>query len=265
MLLKLGSAGRQVAALIDKLRALGFSLPRGDRFDSTVRRSVEAFQVANVDASGAPLVVDGKVGPHTRWAIDAARRGLRPASTGFGLPDIPANGGSAAGRSALAIALDELAANCGEAGSNNSGADVRRYLQGCGVSPPANWCAAFVSHCFRTALGQNAVFGYVAGAQAVHNKMRRLGHGYSASLSHPPQPGDIIVWRRVDPTDPVNTAWQGHIGLVHSFSDGNLWTIEGNRGPFPSQVKAFRYSWSSLVSSSTNDRFKGLFGLSRHP
>jgi hypothetical protein len=265
MLLKLGSQGPEVAALISDLRALGFGLPQGNVYDVAVKQSVEAFQVGHVDASGTPLVVDGKVGPHTAWAIHAALTGGTPTVTDFGLPPLPAAGGSAAGRTALGIAMQDMAAGRGEIGANNSGPDVAAYLAPTGLGTPSNWCAAFVSHCFKQALGHDAVFGYLAGAQAVHNRMKQLGHAYAASLSNPPEPGDIIVWRRVDPNNPAATGWYGHIGIVHSFADGNLWTIEGNRGPFPSKVKSFRYSWVLLVSSAANDKFKGLYGLSRHP
>jgi hypothetical protein len=264
MILKLGSSGQAVAKLIQDLRRLGFDLPQGSTFTSLVKRSVEAFQVGHVDASGTPLVVDGKVGPHTAWAIKARLDNISSAETTFGLPPLPA-GGSAAGRAALKVAIADMVAGRGESGSNNSGPDVANYLARTGLQPPNNWCAAFVSHCFREALGHNAVFGYVPGAQEVHNRMRQLGHAYTASLSNPPQPGDIIVWKRVDPNNPVHTGWYGHIGLVHSFGDGNLWTIEGNKGTFPSKVKAFRYSWPLLVTSATNDKFKGIYGLSRHP
>lgn len=264
-MLKLGSDGPQVAALVRDLRRVGFGLPQSDQFDAVVRRTVEAFQVANVDASGAPLLVDGKVGPHTSWALRAALGGLSPLLTEYELPSLPAAGGSAAGRGALQVALQELAAGRGEIGANNDGPEVAGYVAPTGVGTPNNWCAGFVSHCFNQALGHPAVFGYLPGAQSVHNRMRALGHTIPASTTNPPQPGDIIVWKRVDPVDPVVTAWYGHIGLVHSYANGNLWTIEGNRGPFPSKVKSFRYSWSVLVASATNDKFKGLFGVSRHP
>lgn len=264
MVLKLNSTGPAVVALVRDLRDLGFSIPAGNSYTSLVKKCVEAFQVGHVDASGTPLVIDGKVGPHTAWAIRASLGGLRPAATEFTVPSIP-GGGSAAGRAALQVAIRDMNAGRGESGSNNSGPDVQAYLAPTGLGCPNNWCAAFVSNCFRQALGENAVFGYLAGAQSVHNAMRRLGHDYKASLSNPPMPGDIIVWRRIDPVKPQETGWYGHIGLVHSFANGNLWTIEGNRGPFASRVKSFRYSWPNLVSSAANDKFKGLYGMSRHP
>jgi hypothetical protein len=265
MVLKQGSTGPAVAKLIQDLRGLGFDLPQGSTFTLLVKHSVEAFQVGHVDASGTPLVVDGKVGPHTAWAIQARLNNIASVETQFGLPAPPMAGGSGAGRGAITVAMQDMEAGRGEIGANNSGPDVAAYLAPTGLGTPNNWCAAFVSHCYRQALGHNAVFGYVPGAQEVHNRMKQLGHAYTASLSNPPQPGDIIVWRRVDPNDPAHTGWYGHIGLVHSFADGNLWTIEGNRGTFPSKVKAFRYSWPLLVTSATNDKFKGLYGMSRHP
>lgn len=263
MLLKLNDTGPAVAALIDDLRKLGFALPAGSTYDSTVKKSVEAFQASNVDASGLPLEIDGKVGQLTRWALDAQLNNLAPVANQFGLP-AGAAGGSNAGKAALAVAIQEMQAGHGEEGGDNRGQYVRTYLNG-QAPEGASWCAGFVSYCFRQALGQNAVFGYIVGAQALHNKMKSLGHAYSASIANPPMPGDIIAWRRVDPSDPVSTAWQGHIGIVHSFADGVLWTIEGNRGPYPSKVQTFRYPWTSLVVSATNDQFKGLYGLSRHP
>jgi hypothetical protein len=265
MLLKLGSQGPDVVSLTNDLRSLGFALASGNFFDLTVKRSVEAFQIANVDASGTPLIVDGKVGDHTQWALNAALHGLQPTVTDFGLPPLPAMGGSAAGRAAIGVALAELSAGHGETLGDNLGPDITRYLTGSGEAPPASWCAAFVSYCFRSALGHNAVFGYTAGAREVHNRMRNLGYDYQASMSNPPQTGDLIVWRRVDPKNPGSTAYRGHVGIVHSYSAGNLWTVEGNRGPFPSKVKSFRYSWVQLVGSASNDKFKGLYGLSRHP
>ena len=264
MLLKLGDTGPAVAALIEDLRKLNFALPSGSTYDSTVKKSVEVFQSSNVDPSGLPLEVDGKVGPFTRWALDASLNHVAPVANQFALPAAAAAGGSAAGKAALAIAIQEMQAGHGEEGGDNRGQYVRTYLNG-QVAEGSSWCAGFVSYCFRQALGHDADFGYIVGAQALQNKMKSLGHAYSASLSNPPMPGDIISWRRVDPSDPVSTSWQGHIGIVHSFTDGVLWTIEGNRGPFPSKVQTFRYPWPSLVVSATNDQFKGLYGLSRHP
>lgn len=262
-MLKLGDNTVDVRQVVEKLRRLDFGLEPTDRFTTAVKRSVEALQAANVDSSGQPLKVDGKVGPNTNWAIDAAlgQQSLDVKSS-IELPPVP-SGGSQAGRKALAVALGEAEARCGEEGSDNHGPDIRRYLNG--APEGSSWCAGFVSYCFKKALGHDGAFGYLVGAQAVHNRMKELGYAYDAAMSNPPQPGDIIVWRRVDPAKPQTTSWMGHVGLVHSFLNGVLWTVEGNRGPYPSIVSPFRYSWADLVERAQNDRFKGLYGLSRHP
>ncbi|WP_045855132.1 CHAP domain-containing protein [Raoultella terrigena] len=262
-MLKMGDEGIAVAQLVDDLRKLLFGLAPGNKFDALVKKSVEAFQVANVDSSGQPLVIDGKVGPHTRWALDAAlgkHSGIVPHVQPPSLP--PVTGGSKTGQAALKIALAEVGQ--GEGASDNYGPDIKRYFAGHGKQGQS-WCAAFVSYCFSQALGAEPLFGYQTSAQALHNKMKSLGYSYTPSLSNPPQPGDIICWLRVDPGKVKETAWQGHVGIVQRYADGILWTVEGNRGAWPSKVNLFHYSWSVLVTSATNDNFKGLYGLSRHP
>lgn len=259
-MLKLGDEGGAVAQLINDLRKLSFGLATGNKFDQVVKRSVEAFQVANLDASGQPLVVDGKVGPHTHWALDAALGKKQVAPVPVTPPLVNVSGGSPAGQAALKVAQGEL--GHGEQGSDNHGPDIIKYFSGHG-SQGQSWCAAFVSYCFNQAAP--AVFGYQTSAQALHNKMKSLGYAYTPSLNNPPQPGDIICWLRVDPKNPQKTAWQGHVGIVQRYADGILWTIEGNRGAYPSKVNVFHYSWSVLVASATNDKYKGLYGVSRHP
>ncbi|KAB2784739.1 CHAP domain-containing protein [Brucella anthropi] len=262
-MLVLGDRGTEVKALVTKLRKVGFALKPTDVFDNIVKKSLEAFQIANVDASGQPLNVDGKLGPNTDWALDAALGNQTlDVKSSIVLPDLAA--GKTTGSKALSVAMNEMNSGCGEQGADNRGPDVRRYLNG-KAPEGSSWCAGFVSYCFQEALEKEPVFGYLVGAQALHNRMRSLGYAYHAAMTEPPQPGDIIAWKRVDPTNPKETYWQGHIGVVHSFMNGILWTIEGNRGPYPAFVRAFRYSWADLVVSSQADKFKGLYGLSRHP
>lgn len=261
-MLKSGDKGSAVSELVDDLRTLHFNLDRTDTFSPLVKKTVEAFQVANLDASGQPLVVDGKVGPHTRWALDAALGKYQALNQNAVLPTHLTTGGSHIGLSALKIAQGEL--GHGESGSDNHGPDIIKYLSGHGQQGDS-WCAAFVSYCFSKAIGQQPLFGYQLSAQSLHNKMKSLGYAYTPSLSQPPQPGDIICWLRIDPVNPQKTAWYGHVGIVQGFADGVLWTIEGNRGAYPSRVNTFHYSWADLVISATNDKFKGLYGISRYP
>ncbi|HEX6186574.1 MAG TPA: peptidoglycan-binding protein [Pyrinomonadaceae bacterium] len=81
--LKLGSSGPDVQALQQKLKDLGFD-PKGvdGNFDADTDKAVRAFQQAN------GLGVDGKVGPGTLAALDAAGGAAAP------------SGGEAAGGSA---------------------------------------------------------------------------------------------------------------------------------------------------------------------
>lgn len=120
-LLKLHSKEPAVSALIADLIALRFSIEAGALFTSDVKRCVEAFQSANIDSLGRPLKVDGKVGEHTRWALDAALgRVTVPDFTSSALGVMP-GGGSVAGRAALEVAIGEMAAGHGEIGGDNLG------------------------------------------------------------------------------------------------------------------------------------------------
>lgn len=264
IVLKNGDQGPDVARLVWLLQHLGFWLKSTDVFDPVVKRTVEAFQVCNVDAAGQPLVIDGTVGPSTSFALEAAAKMRHlEARTMLYPPEVP-EGGSEIGRRALAIALREVEAASGEEGADNCGADIRRFLDAAGPEG-TSWAAAFVSYCFKEAIGGEPVFGFETLAHVIHAQMRKLGHAYGASMSNLPQPGDIIVWRRADPSRGSDAIWRGHAGIVHSFADGVLWTVEGNRGPFPSKVSIYRYSWARLVTSASDERFKPLYGLSRYP
>ena len=86
----------------------------------------------------------------------------------------PLAGGSAVGKAALAVAIQEMQAGHGEEGGDNRGQHVRTYLNS-QVAEGSSWCAGFVSYCFRQALGRDGVFGYIVGAQALQNKMKSLG------------------------------------------------------------------------------------------
>ena len=56
------------------------------------------------------------------------------------------------------------------------------------------------------------------------------------SPENPLQPGDLVFWWRDQPS-----SWKGHVALVHSVTDGILYTVEGNKGGFPAPVKIFDY------------------------
>jgi hypothetical protein len=180
-------------------------------FGRRVKAAVEEFQARHVDSRGRPLVVDGKAGPLTWWALrnpDNSRLLDKPPPIGF--QELPP-GGSPAGRGALAAAIGDNV-----------------------TATPANWCAGFVSWCHSQAPG-GAPFRYSLGARDIRFQFKDRGWTYDPG-ERLPQPGDIVVWWRGQPDD-----WRGHIGLVHHAADGVLYTIEGNKGGFPAPVAVFDY------------------------
>lgn len=239
MVLKRGSSGPAVTRLAQDLIQLGYHQATASAtFDDALARSVKAFQMQNADSVGRPLVVDGAVGPVTAAAIDRrlGRAQAAPPVVPAGGLAMPATGGSATARGALQAALSELGSGCGEEGGNNRGPHVTRYLNGI-LAPPADWCAGFVSWCFQNS-GHPMPYPYSLGARDVLKKLRDRGHGITPSDADPPLPGDVIVWWRGSPG-----GWQGHVGLVHSYADGIVRTVEGNKTP---KVGTFTYTLASI-------------------
>ena len=235
--MRFGDTGPGVSKLGRDLKQLGYFLGSpANTFDDALRRAVRAFQMQNVDSQGRPLVVDGVVGPVTEWAI-ANRLGqtTTPASAAASAPNVPA-GGSATARAALAVAIAEMNAGHGEVGGNNMGPHVTRYLNGI-VGTPNDWCAGFVSFCFSTS-GQPIPFKYSVGARDILDQLKAKGWAVKPDNTHPPLPGDIIVWWRQAPS-----SWKGHIGIVHSYDNGIVRTIEGNK---TSMVGSFVYTLGAI-------------------
>lgn len=232
MILKKGSMGTDVKKLTSNLAKLGYySGPATSTFDNEVFKAVRAFQMQSVDSVGRPLVVDGIAGPVTLGAIAMRLSGTTPSP-----PDTPAMpaGGSATARGALKAALAEI--GNGEVGGNNLGPHVKKYLNGI-IAPPADWCAGFVSFCFKNS-GKPMPYNYSLGARNVLKQLKAKGWAVTPSDANPPLPGDVIVWWRVAPS-----SWEGHIGLVHSYSNGIIKTIEGNKTP---KVASFNYTLGSI-------------------
>ena len=237
--LTLHSEGSEVCALTDLLVQRGFLARTSLVFNAGVKSAVMGFQSQNLDERGLPLKVDGVVGPVTWWALTHPRVNVVAAD-----PDLPGRlplGGSVRGRAALKVALAEMAAGAVESGANNSGPFVRKYLNRI-VDPPADWCAAFVSWCYDQH-PDGCPYGYSLGARDVLKRCRARGWVYD-HRAEPPQPGDIVVWRRG-----AFDGWQGHVGLVHEATPGGmLYTIEGNKGGYPARVRRFSYVLRSMDS-----------------
>lgn len=235
--LKFGAQGNAVLTVTRALKRRGHIEASTSVFDARVRAAVREFQARHVDKHGRPLASDGVVGPLTWWALDNEVEVIAAPVIDFGkLPPVAA-GGSVRGRAALQLAIDEMLAGARETGSNNSGAFVKKYLNGI-LPPPANWCAGFVSWCFAQHPA-GIPYRYTLGARNTREQFR--DKGWLLPDGDAPEPGDIIVWWRGQPS-----GWMGHIGLVHHSADGMVYTIEGNKGAFPARVRGFDYVFGRI-------------------
>lgn len=108
---------------------------------------IRAFQAKAYDWAGKRLVVDGQLGPRTRWALAISRLDPR--------------------RQAI------VANACGFVGlveqGTNRGPEIDTWLQRCGAPLGSPWCAAFASWCISVP-GLASV--REAGAQALGRALR---------------------------------------------------------------------------------------------
>lgn len=238
--LRKGDHGPPVRQLQQRLAQRGYAVADSGSFDAATWRAVRAFQAQNLDQHGQPLVVDGAVGPLTQWSLEHPKP-LIDTPSAVDYTAMPADGGSARGRAALAAAIGELKSGACESGGNNCGAFIRKYLAPAGVAEGNSWCASFVSWCFLQAFGGNQAampFAYTPSARTMLAQFKARGWASAPGSGYAPQPGDIVVWWRVN-----LRGWLGHVGLVHSVRDGMLYTIEGNRSP---RVQGFSYVLSRM-------------------
>lgn len=236
-LLALGDSGPAVTDLQQRLTARGYPTPVTGEFDAETEEAVRDFQEANLDPEGQPLVVDGKVGPLTRWSLLHPKPAAAPvrAVDLSQMPPLDA-GGTVRGRAALAVALDELRAGAGEVGGDNRGPWVKKYLAPAGLGEGAAWCAAFASWCFFRAAAEKKAdmpFGYNAGARRLLRAFRDKGWAHAPGAGYVPVPGDLVFWWREQRVGAL-----GHVGIVYDVRDGIVYTVEGNRGP---KVAGFHY------------------------
>jgi len=238
--LRKGDHGPQVSLLQQQLAQRGYAVADSGSFDAATWRAVRAFQTQNLDQHGQPLVIDGVAGPLTQWSLTHPKP-LIDTPTAVDYASLPAQGGSARGRAALAVAIGEMDAGACEQGGDNCGAFVRKYLAPAGVAEGNSWCASFVSWCFLQAAGGDRAampFAYVPGARAMLTEFQAKGWAHGPDSGYLPQTGDVVVWWRVK-----LRGWRGHVGLVHDVRDGMLYTIEGNHSP---RVQGFSYVLSRM-------------------
>ncbi len=236
-MIRSGDTGKAVSDLQRRLALLRYDPgPVDGVFGRRTHSAVKAFQAQNVGPNGRPLVVDGQVGPLTAWALEHGKLIAPVPLFPYGEEPPESFGGSAVGRAALAAAITELRAGAGEEGGNNRGKWVRTYLNN--LAPEgSSWCAAFVCWCYLRA-AHPMPFAYTVGARKLLQEFKAKGWAHLPGEGYVPEPGDVVVWWRVQAA-----GWQGHAGIVHHVADGILYTVEGNR---TARVAGFDYVLSRM-------------------
>ena len=238
---KKGSTGPDVKELQEMLRELDYDIKVTGVFDTDTFNAVKNFQASHLDKQQTPLKVDGAVGEITWWALQNPRVKVTGGAIDYTKMPPLSFGGATIGRKALQVAINEMAAGAREVGGNNKGPFVKKYLKPTGLLEGNSWCAAFISWCFLQAAGgdKDAMpFKYVAGARNIFNQLKQKGWTYDGKGIELPQPGDIVSWWRVSLPSGF-----GHIGIVHHYEDGFIYTIEGNKA---ANVAGFSYVKTSI-------------------
>jgi hypothetical protein len=237
-----GLRGEDVRLIQTLLNQRGYPVDVDGKFGAQTYNAVRAFQSENLDKHGQPLVIDGIVGPITWWSLNHPRPDI-PTFSAIDFTRLPPQEmkGSKTGWAALSAAVGELNAGAGEVGGNNCGPWVKKYLLPAGLPEGNSWCASFVSWCYLQACNGDRgamPFAYSPGARALLREFKDKGWAYPPASGYRPQPGDIVVWWRVK-----LESWLGHVGMVHQFKDGMLYTIEGNKS---AKVQGFSYVFSRM-------------------
>ena len=158
-------------------------------------QTIRDFQAASRDWTGAPLKVDGQLGPRTRWAMAIA--------------DLPR------WRRDVVRRATDMHGACESPNGSNRGEWVDAFLRPAGIGLGHPWCAAFVSWVFRECgLLEDVPGGY-------HVSAAKLLRALPAQIGEP-TPGDVFGW--------VNPDGTGHVGFVLGAANrlNVLATIEGN-------------------------------------
>lgn len=91
------------------------------------------------------------------------------------------------------------------------------------------WCAMFASWCARTAGISSSVIPSHSftpnGLQWFRDRGQAFSRAQVAAGEYTPQPGDLIYFK-----SPRNTNSTNHVGIVTGYSNGTVYTVEGNIG-----------------------------------
>lgn len=124
--------------------------------------------------------------------------------------------------------LDDKQANAGDENFTKYARDLWEHKFFNGRKSGVEWCAVFVCWCFVTAYGlQNALkmLNLKLGSTAAGVRYLRGFFQKAGRLMNEPENGDVIFFWPKDRSDPKVLA---HTGIVESFDDTYVYTIEGN-------------------------------------
>lgn len=142
---------------------------------------------------------------------------------------------------AVDCALEDAKAARGETIGQNRGDYCDSLFTVQGRKPRGgSWCAAAVSYWYvrgAAKVGVTMPFEPHVGAKRLARNIAKAGEKLDINKRRPHR-GMAICWHRHGAGD-----WRGHIGIVLNYdpSTDTLWTIEGNRGVYPSKVRRFMY------------------------
>jgi CHAP domain len=246
-----GDSGQEVALLVDDLRAIGLSLPRGDRFSEQVAAALKVFQQSHHDHWGEPLKIDGRLDPLTALALDVAR-GRAHVRQRFSDGELPrmSIGGSTIARQAATIAASEYMRGSGEQGGDNLGADILRY-NGSTAQTGLGWSTHFAIWCYKKAVAHAySPLGNANNSRDLYDQSAKKDWTLS-DLSQGLLPGDLVVWKHAQMCETSPDIWGGHVGIVWHVADRIVTTLEGNRGSYPSLVRPYRHNSFELCHPLT--------------
>lgn len=212
--IKMGETDKTlVRPIAERLTALGYkpTSPSGV-YDAAFKSLVKLFQTQHVDALGAPLKVDGEIGPLSWGALFDDEVGAAPTS-----------GGTLRER-ALKKAISQIGIREKPVGSN-CGPEVESYLASVGLGGGYFWCMAFVHYCFKEAakeMGVSNPFPKTAACVDAWNKASSFRISKQKAAENPGLvvPGSVFI------LDYGNG--HGHTGIVRKCAGGSLQTVEGN-------------------------------------
>ena len=216
----------------ERLVAYGFDpgIVDGD-FGEVTERAVRLFQARSADPSGAPLEIDGIVGPLT-WAALFGSDSIEGLTSG---PDVLRVPSSALAAKVLQIAADEVGARESPRGSNR-GPRVDNYVKATGLNPAGKhpWCMCFVYGASGRRRGRRAYLTRAQGRPAstwlgrLATKRRQTELGIYCRCGRPSAQGPIKGQTGYDLL--IDTGGgSGHVGIVESNNNGALELSRGIR------------------------------------